>query len=126
MGWIVHGQIIDTEGEFFIHRVVQEPEEKFKFSKRNIEMTGWDIFTLDSELIPLSLVSLETAGKILFIGKSVKILRSSGKISSIPSSNILSDLQSIFQHDYCQIQFESTIEKIRHSIAQEMIKLIIG
>lgn len=57
IGWVVHGQIIDTEGEFFIHRVVQEPEEKFKFSSRNIELTGWDIFTLDTELIPLSLIT---------------------------------------------------------------------
>jgi hypothetical protein len=23
--WIAHGQIIDTEDEFFIHKIVQEP-----------------------------------------------------------------------------------------------------
>lgn len=35
-------------------------------------------------MIPTSLIQLETAGKILFIGKSIKILRSANKISNIP------------------------------------------
>jgi hypothetical protein len=59
-------------------------------------MTGWDIYTLDSELIPLTIVSQQTAGKILFIGKSVKILKSSGKISAIPSDQILLDIRALF------------------------------
>lgn len=48
--WIAHGQIIDTEDEFFIHKIVQEPEEKFRFTKnqsKNVELTAWDIYTLD-------------------------------------------------------------------------------
>jgi hypothetical protein len=61
-----------------------------------VELTGWDIYTLDESLIPLSLINLETAGKILFIGKSIKILRSSGKIDSLPSRTILADIKEIF------------------------------
>ena len=50
----------------------------------------------------------------------------SGKISSIPSKQILNDLRTIIDSPYNQIIFESTIETIRKSIAEEMIKLIIG
>ena len=89
-------------------------------------MSGWGIYTLDVELVPLSIISQETAAKILFIGKSVKILLRSGKISAIPSKHILADLKHLFDESYNQMVFESTIEKIRKSIAEEMIKLIIG
>lgn len=80
-----------------------------KLNTKNVEMTGWDIYTLDSELIPYSIVSHQTAAKILFIGKSVKILKSSGKISAIPSDQILNDIKVIFKEQYCQIVFESVI-----------------
>jgi hypothetical protein len=60
-------------------------------------------------LLPLSIVSQETAAKILFIGKSVKILLKSGKISSIPGKQILSDLKALFDQPYNQMLFESTI-----------------
>jgi hypothetical protein len=98
IGWIAHGQLIDVEGEFFIHKVVHDPEERLQFGGKDTkreEMSGWGIYTLDAELIPLSIVSHQTAAKILFIGKSVKILLRSGRISSIPSKQILSDLRGL-------------------------------
>ena len=32
IAWIAHGQLIDVEGEFFIHKVIYEPEEKIMFT----------------------------------------------------------------------------------------------
>ena len=112
IAWIAHGQLIDVEGEFFIHKVIYEPEEKIMFTSlknKKEEMNGWGIYTLDTELVPSSIVSAETAAKILFIGKSVKILLRSGKISSIPSKQILQDLRSILDNPYNKLTFESTI-----------------
>jgi len=41
-------------------------------------------------------VTTETASKILFIGKSVKILKGSGKISSLPTNEILKEINIMF------------------------------
>lgn len=56
------------------------------------------MYTLEEEMIPLSLISIQTASKILFIGKSVKILKSSDKISAIPGVNVLNDIKRIFDN----------------------------
>lgn len=42
--WILYGEIIDKNGEFFIHKVSYEPIHKFKFNNKNIEhveITDW-------------------------------------------------------------------------------------
>ena len=47
--WILYGQIQDANGEFFVHKVVTEAPEKYRFkskSGKNIEITDWDMFTL--------------------------------------------------------------------------------
>jgi len=47
VAWVAHGQIIDSEGEFFIHKTISEPEDKYRIGKDKIEMTNWDIYTVD-------------------------------------------------------------------------------
>ena len=42
------------------------------------------MYTLEISMIPRSFIKHETAGKVLFIGKSIKILKSCGKIPILP------------------------------------------
>jgi hypothetical protein len=57
----LYGQIQDSNGEFFIHKVLTEASEKYKFKSkagRNIEITDWDMFTLEEFMVPHSLIQL--------------------------------------------------------------------
>lgn len=59
--WILYGQIQDMNGEFFVHKVLTEASEKYKFKSkagRNIEITDWDMFTLEEFMVPHSLIQL--------------------------------------------------------------------
>lgn len=60
-------------------------------------------------MIPNVLIQLETAGKILFIGKSIKILKSANKVSSIPENTFLEKINNM-NEEYSQIAFEGVIE----------------
>lgn len=78
ISWLLYGEIIDKNGEFFVHRVTFEPTHKFKFNNKNIrqvDITDWEMYTIEASMIPNSFLKQSTAGKILFIGKSTKILK---------------------------------------------------
>jgi hypothetical protein len=60
-------------------------------------------------MVPSSLIQLETAGKILFIGKSIKILKSANKISAIPENFLLEKINKTLNEQYSQIVFEGII-----------------
>lgn len=56
-------------------------------------------------MVPSSLIQLETAGKILFIGKSIKILKSASKFSAIPEKSLLEKINKTLNKPYSQIGF---------------------
>jgi hypothetical protein len=60
-------------------------------------------------MVPSVLIQLETAGKILFVGKSIKILKSANKLSSIPEIALIEKIKKIGD-EYSQIAFEGVIE----------------
>lgn len=92
--WAKHGQIVDPTKEFFVHRVLTGEDSRFKFTKGNsIEVTDWEMFTLSEVMVPKSLIDLETAGKILFIGKSIKILGRTEK--TLGTSRLLLGLEEV-------------------------------
>ena len=125
--WMGHGQIIDTEGEFFIHKAVSDDSDKHHLSRSSSNhKTHWHSFTLYQDLIPHSLLSPATAGKILFVGKSVKILRSANRLSAIPSGQLLADLRELTQEEVTMIGLESVVERIRTGVAREMTSLVVG
>jgi hypothetical protein len=89
MAWLLYGEIIDRNGEFFVHRVTFEPNCKFKFNNKNIrqvDITDWETFTIENSMIPKSFLKPSTAGKILFIGKSTKILKNCEKVPIVPTA----------------------------------------
>jgi hypothetical protein len=78
IAWLLYGEIIDKNGEFFIHRVTFEPTHKFKFNNKNVrqvDITDWEMYTIENSMIPTNFIKQSIAGKILFIGKSTKILK---------------------------------------------------
>lgn len=67
-------------------------------------------------MIPTCLIQLETAGKILFIGKSVKILKCAGRMVRV---DVAMDGQ------FKQVQYEAKLELFRQHIAKEMIQFVM-
>lgn len=111
-----------------MHRVSFEPIHRFKFNNKNVrqvDMTDWEMYTLESAMIPTSLLSPSTAGKILFIGKSTKILRSCEKIPILPSNEAIDRAKALQSSSFEENVLEEVVEVIRHGIAQKMIKLIL-
>ena len=76
-------------------------------------------------MVPSSLIQIETAGKILFIGKSIKILKSANKMSAIPEDELLEKMNRMLNEQYSQIVFEGMIEDVRQVIARQMIEFIM-
>lgn len=49
ISWLIYGEIIDKNGQFFVHRVTFQPTHKFKFNNRNIrqvDLTDWEMYTI--------------------------------------------------------------------------------
>jgi hypothetical protein len=67
-------------------------------------------------MIPTSLIQLETAGKILFIGKSVRILKFAGRMVKVEVG---------MQGQFRQVEYEARIEIVRQQIAREMIAFVM-
>lgn len=105
-----------------------EPTHKFKFTNTNVkqvEITDWEMYTIESNMIPKCFVKESTAGKILFIGKSIKILRNCEKLSNLPSEEFLAEVTKLSSTEFSSNSLEETVESIRHTIAQKMIHLIM-
>ena len=61
----------------------------------------------------------------MFIGKSIKILKSANKISAIPENLLLEKINKTLTESYSQIFFEGMIEDVRQVIARQMIEFIM-
>ena len=83
------------------------------------------MYTIESNMIPKCFVKESTAGKILFIGKSIKILRNCDKLSHLPSEEFLGEVTKLSESEFSSNSLEETVESIRHTIAQKMIHLIM-
>ncbi len=49
VAWLIYGDIVDQNGEFFVHRVTFQPMHKFKFNNKNIrqvDITDWEMYTI--------------------------------------------------------------------------------
>jgi gamma-tubulin complex component 4 len=75
-GWILYGKLLDSYNEFFIHKIES-------MGCKDIEKDWDSMFTLELSMLPSSIISKQTAEKVLFIGKSIRILRYINKEQSL-------------------------------------------
>ena len=92
-GWILYGKLLDSHNEFFIHKIES-------MGSKDLEKDWDSMFTLELSMLPTSLVSKSTAEKILFIGKSIRILRVIKKEQSLlPPEELVASVKELEQFD---------------------------
>jgi gamma-tubulin complex component 4 len=123
--------------EFFIGEE-KDPNERQSQStadeKKKYLSTWNQQFKIQSDMLPPYL-SLHLAEKILFIGKSIKVLQQisrydrKGSTQSIPQSELMQYAESIRVHEQSSklhiVSFELTIDRIRTSVSKYLWNLIV-
>jgi len=94
VAWLVYGRLTDPDGEFFITRAQDQQQawsQGSAVSGGPIDDLSSDIgaaaaqrewqtlFSLKSDAVPRNIFSQELARKVLFVGKSVRVLLRSGR-----------------------------------------------
>lgn len=75
-------------------------------------------------MLPTSLVSKTTAEKLLFIGKSIRILRCINKEQSLlPPEKLVAAVKELEQFE--GFRFDAVTERIRYDIAHQLMELIM-
>lgn len=131
MLWILHGKLFDKFDEFFIYRLSRTEEfEKNETgildrSKQEEKSEDWDgIYSMRYSLLPKYLISQKTAEKILFIGKSVRVLNSAENGNSkIFSKEIIDVIKNAGEFNF--LNFQIAIEKVRAHVATQFLRLFL-
>jgi hypothetical protein len=112
VAWLVYGRLVDPGGEFFIVRARgrQPPwtQGSIVYGSPTDDLSSdigaaaaqreWQtLFSLRSEAVPRKVLSLETARKVLFVGKTVRVLLRSGRwlpgiASATPSAPVYAEV----------------------------------
>lgn len=75
-------------------------------------------------MLPNTLLSKQTAEKVLFVGKSVRILRLIRKEQSLlPPEKFVLAIQQLENYD--GLKMEAVVEQIRYEVAQQLMELIM-
>lgn len=131
MLWILHGKLFDKFDEFFIYKLTKNEENANEESEvldrsKQVEKTeDWDgIYSMRYSLLPKYLISQKTAEKILFIGKSVRVLNSAENGNSkIFSKEIIEVIKDAGEFNF--LNFQVAIEKVRAHVATQFLKLFM-
>lgn len=131
MLWILHGKLFDKFDEFFIYKLTKSGESDRLESQildrsKQVEKTeDWDgIYSMRYSLLPKYLISQKTAEKILFIGKSVRVLNSAENGNSkIFSKEIIEVIKDAGEFNF--LNFQVAIEKVRAHVATQFLKLFL-
>lgn len=130
MLWVIHGKLFDRFDEFFIAKIVRTIEQQDSLNspetlkdEGNIQQEEWDgIYSLRVSMIPKHLITLKTAEKVLFIGKSVRVMLTFEDMREhIYSEEIFNIIKGAAVYDF--LNFQVAIEKIRVHIAAKFLKI---
>lgn len=108
--WMLYGQILDNFEEFFIQRI---DENK---SHQGVEYNWESSFTLNVSMIPLHIISVQAAERILFIGKAVKVLKGQQEFY-IPDN--VSQIEQLKQYD--SFIFNKIIDEVYRAKGQSLV-----
>jgi gamma-tubulin complex component 4 len=136
--WIVYGVLPDAKySEFFIvEEVLEEDKQILSTSdeKKKFLSTWKQQYTIGLDRLP-SYITEQLAEKILFIGKSIKVLQQSarydrqGSTQAIPQSELLQFAENIRAHEQSAtlhiVAFELTIDRIRSVVAKYLWDLVV-
>lgn len=131
MLWILHGKLFDKFDEYFIYKLIKAEGDEdnqnkaVEQSKELEKIEDWDgIYSMRYSLLPKYLISQKTAEKILFIGKSVRVLNTAENGNSkIFSKNIIEVIKDAGEFNF--LNFQVAIEKVRAHVATQFLKLFL-
>jgi gamma-tubulin complex component 4 len=136
--WIVYGVLPDSKfSEFFIveEKDANEKQSLSTADEKKRYLSTWNQhYKIQNEMLP-PYMSMLLAEKILFIGKSIKVLQQSsrydrkGSTQAIPQSELMQFAESIRAHEQSTklhiVSFELTIDRIRTVVAKYLWDLIV-
>lgn len=130
MVWVMHGKIFDKFDEFFIYKLIKKKDKGQDGEIRRIydegdQLKDWDsFFSMRYSMLPKKLINPKTAEKLLFIGKSVRVLLIKDKERGyIFDEEILGVIKEAAEFDF--LNFQTVIEKIRVYIAERFLRLFM-
>jgi gamma-tubulin complex component 4 len=124
MLWILHGRLFDKFDEFFIYKLERNIRKKGEMTSDEVKkVEAWDgTYSIRYSYLPRFVITPKTAEKILFIGKSVRVLlETGGSESKIFSLEIIDVVKNAAKFDF--LNFQIAIEKIRAHVASKFLKL---
>ncbi|CAE7279376.1 GCP4, partial [Symbiodinium natans] len=154
VAWMVYGRIADPDGEFFVRRVGErrpwQPGAALCGRAEDLSqpMTAlaaqreWQsLFVLRPEAIPKNIVTMETAKRVLFAGKAVRVLMRGnrwlrrtddswesslqGNLDPATLQNEVDFLRSCFMAKSPALVVEQSVERIRNGVAIQLRNLIV-
>lgn len=157
VAWLVYGRLVDPDGEFFVGRAkdqqapwspgsalyggaVDDFSSEIDAAVAQREWQG--MFFLKQEAVPRTVITLEVARKVLFVGKAVRVLLRSRRWNSagadregitLESSLDPPELQEEVDALRCCFSAKSptyvvqhSVERIRSSAALQLRQLVVG
>lgn len=151
VSWMIHGRLADPCAEFFVGRAMdQQPGWTFASALRGgpvddlskevsatLAQREWhNLFFLRPEAVPLSVMTIETARKVLFVGKAVRVLLRSGRWIPHMGGTALSSQSARVQEEVDALRacffakspvyiVEQGVERVRSSVAMQLRQLVV-
>uniref|UniRef100_A0AAV1T6W6 Spindle pole body component n=1 Tax=Peronospora matthiolae TaxID=2874970 RepID=A0AAV1T6W6_9STRA len=134
MTWMVHGEIVDPYGEFFIKRkhVNAEATKKNTVSSCNMQDSKtaailWhQQFVIDLEAVPLEYFPTSVAESVFVIGKAVQILTRANQFSPREVHDIVVFMSELAQRPtFDVVAVEHEVEKVRRHVASRLHQEVV-
>ncbi|CAI5734482.1 unnamed protein product [Hyaloperonospora brassicae] len=133
MTWMVHGEIVDPYGEFFIKRkhvnAVATEETTVSCDTRDNKATAalWhQQFTVDLEDVPLDYFPASVAESVFAIGKAVQVLTQANQFSPREVQDIVVFMSELARRPtFDVVAVEHEVEKVRRHVAGRLHEEVV-